>query len=78
MDYTLEYSENHTDSGTVTITVTGINNFKNTRTTTYQITPKSLDSADIQVAAIDNQDYTGSNVVPDVTVTYGTTVLKKV
>ena len=77
MDYTLEYSENHTDSGTVTITVTGINNFKNTRTTTYQITPKSLDSADIQVAAIDNQDYTGSNVVPDVTVTYGTTVLKK-
>ena len=77
VDYTLEYSENHTDSGTVTITVTGINNFKNTRTTTYQITPKSLDSADIQVAAIDNQDYTGSNVVPDVTVTYGTTVLKK-
>ena len=29
------------------------------------------------MAAIDNQDYTGSNVVPDVTVTYGTTVLKK-
>lgn len=79
-DYTLEYSPDCTNQGTVTVTIKGQKNFTGQRTTTYKILPKSLDtdkSPDIVVASIPAQIYTGKNIVPDVTVTYGNTVLEK-
>ena len=41
-DYTLAYSDNLIDAGTVTITVTGIGNYTGTVVRTYQITPAPL------------------------------------
>ena len=41
-DYTLAYSENLIDAGTVTITVTGIGNYTGTVERTYQINPAPL------------------------------------
>ena len=41
-DYTLAYSENLIDAGTVTITVTGIGNYTGTVERTYQIIPAPL------------------------------------
>ena len=41
-DYTLTYSENLKDVGTVTVTVNGLGNYTGTVTRTYQITPAPL------------------------------------
>ena len=42
MDYTLSYSEDVTNAGTVTVTVTGIGNYSGTTTTNYQITKRDV------------------------------------
>lgn len=70
-DYTLTYTENCVDVGTVTVTIEGQGNFSGTRTTQYKIVPKSMDvekSPDITVEAIPNQLYNGGNIVPEVIV----------
>ncbi|MCI6306347.1 MAG: hypothetical protein MR600_07840, partial [Subdoligranulum sp.] len=41
-DYTLTYSEDTTNAGTVTVTITGKGNYTGTVTRTYEITPASL------------------------------------
>jgi uncharacterized repeat protein (TIGR02543 family) len=41
-DYTLSYSKDTTNAGTVTVTVTGKGNYSGTVTRTYKITPKSV------------------------------------
>lgn len=77
-DYTLTYTENCVDAGTVTITIEGQGNFSGTRTTQYKIVPKSMDaekSPDITVDAIPNQLYKGGNIIPEVTVYDGDTEL---
>ena len=42
MDYTLAYSDDVTNAGTVTVTVTGIGNYSGETTTTYQITKRNV------------------------------------
>ena len=42
MDYTLAYSDNVTDAGTVTVTIKGIGNYSGTTTTNYQITKRDV------------------------------------
>lgn len=84
-DYTLTYNEDenqengeHTNQGTVNVTIRGMGNFKGSTSTSFEIIPKSLDkdkSPDITVAPIENQIYTGGNIVPKVTVTYGDVTL---
>lgn len=41
-DYTLTYSDDVTNAGTVTVTITGTDNYTGTVTRTYRITPKEL------------------------------------
>lgn len=42
MDYTLAYSDDVTNAGTVTVTVKGIGNYSGTTTTNYQITKRDV------------------------------------
>ena len=42
MDYTLAYSDDVTNAGKVTVTITGIGNYSGTTTTTYQITKRDV------------------------------------
>ncbi len=69
-DYTLSY-QNNKACGTATVTVTGKGDFGGTTATTFTIEPHSIKSADIVVAAIPNQAYTGLPVVPKLTITCG-------
>ena len=71
------YSEDHTNVGTVNISLTGIGNFTgtNTNATSYKIVPKALE--DGMIAAISDEPYNGSGVEPEITVTYNEQSLTK-
>ena len=76
-DYTLSYSENTTDAGTVTVTITGKGNYQGTTETTYQITKRPVTVvgdgwAEAQVyntTEYSKNTYTFSNVVAGQTAT---------
>ena len=62
-DYTLEYSSDLINKGTVTITIKGINNFIGTKTVTYNINAKQLTDTDITINGIqDEVTYTGNDI----------------
>ena len=64
-DYTLSYSENTTDAGTVTVTITGKGNYQGTTETTYQITKRTV----ILTSETASKAYDGTPLTkPDVTV----------
>ena len=77
--YTVSYSNSNiegddqtyatTYAGTVTVTITGKANegFSGTASTTYQIAPKAVAAAKIDVALGTNPAYTGSPVNPNIT-----------
>ena len=65
-DYKLEYSDN-VNAGTATITITGMGNYSESRTTTFTIVPKPIKAA--WAAAIPNQTYTGYELEPTLTIT---------
>ena len=71
-DYTLSYSTNNTNvtGENVTITVTGKGNYDSSTSTstTFLIVPKALE--DGMIAAIADQAYTGSDIEPELAVTY--------
>lgn len=69
-DYTISY-QNNKACGTATVTVTGKGDFSGTTATTFTITAHSINDADVIVADIPNQAYTGSPVVPELTITCG-------
>lgn len=75
-DYTLSY-ENNTDAGTATITVTFIGNYSGTASTTFEIVPDVLSADNTRMTTIDNQTYTGSEITPEPTITYGSVTLEK-
>lgn len=75
-DYTVKY-QNNTKCGEASILVTGTGNYKGTKTQTFTIEQHAIDAADITVAPIANQAYTGSVVVPEVTITCGSYTLRK-
>jgi len=66
-DYTIGYSDN-TNAGTATVTITGKGNYTGTKTAKFQITAASI--LDATVSPISAQAYTGSAIVPPVTITY--------
>lgn len=71
-DYTVEYS-NNINAGTATVTVTGINGYSGTKSVNFEITPKSLNHADIGVTLSPATfTYTGTTQKPTVTVKDGT------
>lgn len=68
-DYTLTYSDN-VNVGTATILVTFIGNFEGTASNTFEIVPDELSTEDVSFTKIDNQTYTGSELIPEPSITY--------
>ena len=73
-DYTVTYADN-TEVGTATVTITGINNYTDTVTKTFDIKSTATDISAAEISAIASQTYTGSAIEPAVTVTYDGTAL---
>ena len=55
-DYTLTYSEDVTNAGTVTVTITGKGNYKGSRETSYAITKRDV----VLTSATDSKPYDGT------------------
>lgn len=68
-DYEVAYEDNINVADKPVVTITGINNYENEFTTTFVIEPKDLGDESIVIAAIADQVYTGSEIMPEVTVT---------
>lgn len=69
VDYTISTGATSiVDAGSYSISITGVNNFYNALNTNFVVEPKAITSDDITVTVAD-MDYTGSAVIPDVTVT---------
>ena len=73
-DYTVTYKDN-TNVGTATATVTGTGNYTGSVETKFNITAKALTASMVQNIAA--QTYTGSPIVPELTVKDGETALSK-
>ncbi|MEG0919109.1 MAG: hypothetical protein RSE61_04180, partial [Anaerovoracaceae bacterium] len=68
-DYTVAYSNNITNAGTATVTITGKGNYEGvTATKEFTINKKAI-TADM-IGTIDRETYTGKEIKPDVTVTH--------
>ena len=65
-DYTLSY-ENNITTGTATVTITGKGNYTGVTSKTFEITTKLINGEDVNVSAIADQVFTGSNIEPSVT-----------
>ena len=77
--YTVAYS-NNTAVGTATVTVSGIKDYKGTKTATFKIVNPADTRTDISTATIDaipDQNYTGSAITPNVVVKVGENTLTK-
>lgn len=71
-NYTVDYMNNDR-AGTATVKVTGTGNYSGTKTTTFKINAK--DAQSLSVSSIPDQSYTGSYLIPDVTVKDGSKTL---
>ena len=71
-DYTVSYS-NNVNVGTATVTVTGKENYSETKSASFKIVAKSISNSTI--SSIADQTYTGSALTPAVTVKDGTKTL---
>ena len=67
-NYTVAYTDN-INAGTATVTLTGTGNFTGTTTTSFTINPRDISSA--YLSPIPSQAYTGAEITPAVTITYG-------
>lgn len=70
VDYKVEYQNNKT-VGEASVVVTGMGSYAGSVTKTFTIESHDIAAADVSVAPIPNQAYTGQPVVPEVTVTCG-------
>ncbi len=74
VEYTVSY-ENNISMGTGKVIITGIGNYAGTRTVTFKIVARDINSA--QVTKINDVSYTGEKVTPAVTMTdLGKTLVK--
>ncbi|MBE5040744.1 hypothetical protein [Ructibacterium gallinarum] len=73
-DYDLTY-ENNINVGTATVIVTFKGNYTGTRTTSFNIVARALSGSDVVFSAVDNQTYTGGEIKPKPTITYGDVTL---
>lgn len=69
-DYEVTYQNNKT-VGEASVVVTGMGSYAGSVTKTFTIESHDIAAADVSVAPIPNQAYTGSPVIPEVTVTCG-------
>ena len=67
VDYTVGY-ENNINAGTATILITGIGNYLDTKRVEFEISPKT---AELKIAPIEDQTYTGSEITPNIIVKDG-------
>ncbi len=68
-DYTVAYSGND-GVGTAVVTVTGMGDYEGSATATFEIlAPQKIDISNATIAPIPDQEYTGSAIMPAVTVT---------
>ena len=69
-DYKVEYQNNRA-VGTANVIVTGMGSYAGSVTKAFTIESHDIAAADVTVAPIPNQAYTGQPVIPEVTVTCG-------
>jgi hypothetical protein len=74
IDYTLAYT-NNINVGAATVTITGKGNYQGTKTVTFQITPKSINT--VAVNPIADQTYRSTAITPDVSIKDGNKPLVK-
>ena len=68
-DYDAEYS-NNIEAGKATVTLTGKNNYSGTKTASFKILKDiSTNTNTVQIAPIEEQEYAGDAVKPDIVVT---------
>lgn len=75
-DYTLSY-ENNIEVGVGKINVTFIGNYEGTASTEFDIAAKELNSESVSFSEVNKQTYTGTEIIPDVSITYGEVILEK-
>ena len=75
-NYTLIYSDN-IDAGTGKVTITGTGNLTGSLNKTFTIDAKSMLEADVVVAILGEQVYTGAEIKPELTITYNGMELTK-
>ena len=75
-DYTLSY-KNNINVGTATVNVTFIGNYEGKASTTFEIIADVLSTEKVSFSKIDNQTYTGREIKPEPTITYGPVTLEK-
>ncbi|MCM1268140.1 MAG: Ig-like domain-containing protein [Bacteroidales bacterium] len=73
-DYTYD-NTSYTDPGTYKVTVTGMGNYKGTRTMDYEIYQGGVAVSKLNISKIADQKYTGMPIQPPVTVKYKNTTL---
>lgn len=71
-DYTITYT-NNTEVGQASANITGIGNYTGNTVIYYNIVPRAISSA--KITTIDQQTYTGFEIIPDYTVTSGDVTL---
>ena len=76
VDYDVTY-ENNVNVGTATAIVTFKGNYTGTRTANFNIVARSLTNNDVVFMSIDNQTFTGAEIKPEPTITYGDVTLVK-
>ncbi|MDR0738172.1 MAG: T9SS type A sorting domain-containing protein, partial [Prevotellaceae bacterium] len=74
-DYTLSYS-NNVNVGQATVTITGINNYTATQQATFTIQQKAITAAELTIAPVSAETYTGAAITPPLVVTEGANTLK--
>lgn len=76
VDYDLAY-ENNVNVGTATVTITFKGNYTGVRTANFEIVARELSGSDVVFGRVDSLIYTGSELTPEPTITYGDTTLEK-
>lgn len=77
-DYTIAWSNNvNAGTDTAKATVTGMGNYTGSREITFSIQQKSMQDADVVIAPVGVQSYTGSAIEPKPVVTLGEYELKE-
>jgi hypothetical protein len=76
-DYTIDYNGN-VDVGEAMVTITGRNNYTDTKQAAFTIVGKSIAGDDITIAPVPSQTYTGASLTPPVTVADGASTLMEV
>ena len=68
-DYTVKYDKN-TSVGKATMTITGKGFYKNSISSSYQINKRSINDGTVSLKYIENQECTGSPIIPDISVIF--------